>query len=159
MEASLEDARPKRARKSPMDFDYDPEDFTMKEAEGIKIIKGRGEKLGSFPSLKAYVESSKRTGEEIATAHQFLFGKKGKQSKKEMKAHILEFSGYLKPIPAGKKRTDKEVDKEEEAMEVSCYTFLGFACKVHRIKLISYCVSYYFEFELFRQSTAKRHLQ
>jgi hypothetical protein len=113
------DDRPKRARKNPMQAVYDPEDFTMKESEGIRIVKGRGSKLGSFPSVKSSVESAKRTGEEIAIAHQFLFGKKGKYNKKEMKAHILDFSGFLKPIPAGKKRTDKEVEKEEEPIEVS----------------------------------------
>ena len=111
--------RSKRARTNPLTSQYEPEDFTMKEAEGIKIIKGRGQKLGSFPEIKASVEASKRTHDEISFAHQFLFGKKGgKLSKKEMKDHILEFSGYLKPIPSGKKRTDKEVDKEEELAEV-----------------------------------------
>lgn len=118
--ASVAEARPKRSRKNPVDAVYDPVDFTMKEAEGIKIIKGRGTKLGAFPSVKSSIESSKRTGDEIAFAHQFLFGKKGKPTKKEMKDHLLEFNGYLKPIPSGKKRTDKEVDKEEEAIEVSC---------------------------------------
>lgn len=119
--ASSDDAagRSKRARTNPLTSQYEPEDFTMKEAEGIKITKGRGQKLGSFPETKASVEASKRTYDEISFAHQFLFGKKGgKLSKKEMKDHILEFSGYLKPIPSGKKRTDKEVDKEEELAEV-----------------------------------------
>ena len=116
---SSDAGRSKRARTNPLNSQYEPEDFTMKEAEGVKIIKGRGQKLGSFPEIKASVEASKRTHDEIAIAHQFLFGKKGgKLSKKEMKEHILEFSGYLKPIPSGKKRTDKEVDKEEELVEV-----------------------------------------
>eukprot|EP00980_Cylindrotheca_fusiformis_P021176 scaffold8136_cov127-Cylindrotheca_fusiformis.AAC.16 len=115
-----EGSRPKRARKTgggPAAV-YDPVDFTMKEPEGIKIIKGRGSKLGSFPSVKASIESSKRTADEISFAHQFLFGKKGKPTKREMKDHLLEFSGYLKPIPSGKSRTDKEVEKEEELVEV-----------------------------------------
>jgi hypothetical protein len=117
--ASVAENRPKRARNNPADAAvYDPEDFTMKESEGIKMIKGRGTKLGSFPSVKASIESSKRTVDEITFAHQFLFGKKGKVSKKDMKANLLEFSGYLKPIPSGKNRTDKEVDKQEELVEV-----------------------------------------
>jgi hypothetical protein len=117
--ASVAENRPKRARNNPADAAvYDPEDFTMKEMEGIKLIKGRGTKLGSFPSVKASIESSKRTGDEITFAHQFLFGKKGKLSKKDMKANLLEFSGYLKPIPSGKNRNDKEVDKQEELVEV-----------------------------------------
>ena len=120
------ESRPKRARRSAADAEkavYEPSDFTMKEAEGIKVTKGRGAKLSSFPVVKSSIEGSKRTGDEIASAHQFLFGKKGKYTKKEMKEHLLEFSGYLKPIPAGKKRTDKEVDREEEQAEVSIIIF------------------------------------
>lgn len=115
-----QDNRPKRARVTNAEAKvYEPSDFTMKESEGIKIIKGRGAKLSSFAVVKSSIEAAKRTGDEIAFAHQFLFGKKGKYTKKEMKEHLLEFSGYLKPIPAGKSRTDKEVDKEEEQVEVS----------------------------------------
>ncbi|CAJ1936611.1 unnamed protein product [Cylindrotheca closterium] len=120
---AMADSRPKRVRRSAVEAEnsiYEPTDFTMKEpaSEGIKIIKGRGSKLSSFAVVKQSIEASKRTLEEISFAHQFVFGKKGgKLSKKEMKEHLLEFSGFLKPIPAGKKRTDKEVDKEEEALE------------------------------------------
>lgn len=114
------ESRPKRARRSAQEAEksvYEPSDFTMKEAEGIKVTKGRGAKLSSFAVVKSSIEGSKRTGDEIAFAHQFVFGKKGKYTKKEMKEHLLEFNGYLKPIPAGKKRTDKEVEKEEEQVE------------------------------------------
>lgn len=124
------DKQSKRARKERDNLE--PEDFTMKEPEGIKINPGRGAKLGTFPSVKASIENSKHTAEEIAFAHQFLFGKKGKFTKKEMKTHLLEFSGYLKPIPSGKKRTDKEVEKEEEAMETK-FSKKAFALKKDQI--------------------------
>jgi len=114
------ESRPKRSRRTTIEAVnsvYDPIDFTMKESEGIKITKGRGSKLSSFAVSKSSIESSKRTGDEIAFAHQFLFGKKGKVSKKDMKTHLLDFNGYLKPIPTGKERTDKEVDRAEEQVE------------------------------------------
>mmetsp|Transcript_1030 Transcript_1030/g.2011 ORF Transcript_1030/g.2011 Transcript_1030/m.2011 type:complete len:349 (-) Transcript_1030:281-1327(-) len=119
-ETKATENRPKRARRTTLEAEnsiYEPSDFTMKESEGIKIIKGRGDKLETFPVVKQSIEASKRTVDEILFAHQFLFGKKGKLSKKEMKEHLLEFSGFLKPIPAGKKRTDKEIEKEEEQLE------------------------------------------
>ena len=137
--SKTEAGRPKRAKTVPYLKAYDPEDFTLlKEVEGIKIIKGRGQKLGSFPELKASVEASKRTYDEIAVAHQFLFGKKAglKLSKKEMKEHILAFSGYLKPIPSGKKRSDKEVDKEEEIAETK-YSKRAFA--MNKTQVLDLC--------------------
>jgi hypothetical protein len=130
--ASVAENRPKRARTNPVDTAvYDPEDFTMKETEGVKIINGRGTKLGSFPSVKASIENSKRTVDEITFAHQFLFGKKGKVSKKDMKANLLQFSGYLKPIPSGKNRDDKEVDKQEELVEVRHACCISLGCNLN----------------------------
>lgn len=111
---------PKRSRRSAIKAVktvYDPVDFTMKESEGLKITNGRGSKLSSFPVCKSSIESSKRTFDEIFFAHQFLFGKRGKLSKKDMKAHLLQFNGYLQPIPAGKSRSDKDVDQAEEQVE------------------------------------------
>ena len=106
--------RSKRIRKNP----YEPEDFSMHEVERIEIMAGRGEKLKDFPSVRSSIENSKRTKEEILAAHRFVFGKKGKYSKKELKDHLLNFSKFLKPIPTGKKRTDDDINKDEEAIEV-----------------------------------------
>ena len=106
--------RSKRIKKKP----YEPEDFSMHEVERIEIMAGRGKKLKDFPSVKSSIEHSKRTKEEILAAHRFVFGKKGKYSKKELKDHLLNFSGFLKPIPTGKKRTDDDINKDEEAIEV-----------------------------------------
>lgn len=110
--------RGKRKKRSSLAMAYEPEDFT--EAQFfLRIIKGRGKKLGAIPSVKESIDKYTMNSEEMLAAHRLLFNMRAGVPKREMKHNILSFSGYLKEIPKG---YDKEKMKEEdEAEEVRAY--------------------------------------
>jgi hypothetical protein len=101
---------------------YEPEDFTMaserdRPAKESGVPKGRGFKLSEIPVVKATIEKIPFSHEDLTFVYTFVFGPRGKVTKKEMKERLLEFNGYLPALPKGKFDED-EMDKEEDKYEV-----------------------------------------
>jgi hypothetical protein len=127
-----DEGRPKRKRRNSKSLSYRPEDFTQSQG-GMHIIKGRGEKLGKIPSVKACIDKFSANSEEMLAAHKLLFIIRGKVPKKDMKRNILEFSGYLKEIP---KVFDKvQLEEEDEAAETK-YSMKAFKLSIPQIKML-----------------------
>mmetsp|Transcript_23400 Transcript_23400/g.50755 ORF Transcript_23400/g.50755 Transcript_23400/m.50755 type:complete len:344 (+) Transcript_23400:103-1134(+) len=97
----------KRERKSVEKFEAD--DFVAEKAAKAeeKQMHGRGTKLEDIESVRESIKASKMTGPQLATAHNLVFGGRGKDRLK--KQQLLEFSGYL---PVKEKGVDK--DKQQE---------------------------------------------
>lgn len=95
---------------------YEPEDFTMASERAAMAAKeggvpaGRGVKLGEIYKIPP-------SHEDLSFAYSFVFGPRGKATKKEMKEKLLEFNGYLPALPKGK-IDDAAMDKEEDKYEV-----------------------------------------
>ena len=110
----------KRQRKSTTSFS--PQNFKEdKDAKKIEIPSGRGIKLEEIEVIKATVSKKKNTDPILVELHKFIFGGpggclgKGRTSKKLIKKHILEFSGYLPDVVEG----DEEAEEMEREAEVS----------------------------------------
>lgn len=120
-EEKIADAAGRIKRKRRDLTNYEPEDFTLASSKAaakvVHVVPGRGSKLADLESVKASIE--KCSAEYIPVAYKFLFGSRGKPTKKEMKQNLLEFSGYLPPLPNGKKFSDEELEKYDEEYEVS----------------------------------------
>jgi hypothetical protein len=108
--------RGKRKRKSSILTNFHPADFTMAETPIVRIIKGRGKKLKDMPAVKASIEKYSNNSDEMNVAHRFLYTTRGKVAKREIKANILEFSGFLKDVPKG--YDAKKLEDEDEEAEV-----------------------------------------
>jgi hypothetical protein len=115
--------RGKRKRRESKGFE--PEDFTMASeraaAKAAVIVKGRGVKLGNIPAVKDAIEKVPTNSEDLPLAYTFVFSNRGLPTKKEMKVRLLEFSGYLPPLPKGK-FNQEEVDADDEKHEVRTYS-------------------------------------
>mmetsp|Transcript_21559 Transcript_21559/g.40258 ORF Transcript_21559/g.40258 Transcript_21559/m.40258 type:complete len:317 (-) Transcript_21559:199-1149(-) len=115
--------RGKRKRRESKSFE--PEDFTMASeraaAKAAVIVKGRGKKLGDLPVVKAAIEKTPLSSEDLPFAYTFVFSTRGVPTKKEMKNKLLEFSGYLPPLPKGKYDEDEQ-DAEDEKFETKYAT-------------------------------------
>jgi hypothetical protein len=117
-QTDAEESKSKRKRRDAAT--YEPEDFTASGKAAVKVapvVPGRGTILADLASVKASIE--KCSPEEIPFAYKFLFTSRGKPTKKEMKQNLLEFSGYLPPLPKGKKLTEEELEEYDEEYEVS----------------------------------------
>jgi len=97
--------RERRERKSANTFT--PDDFTH-EKKTVKAKTGRGVPLGELEIVKESIESAPMSSPYLQQLHRFLYTMRGKPAKKEMKANILKFSGYLPPL-------DKSLDEEAQA--------------------------------------------
>lgn len=101
---------------------YEPDDFTLASANAASkvaaVAKGRGEKLGDIKAVQDNMKKYKISSDEFTNAYKFLFSNRGISSKKLMKEKLLEFSGYLPPLPKGKYDKDKQ-DDDDEVIEVS----------------------------------------
>lgn len=106
-------SRSKRSRKSADAFA--PEDFKHVD-RSIDVASGRGQRLGDLEAVCESVNSYASTSEDMLLAHKLLFTTRGKPPRREMKANILNFSGYLKKKKEG--QDEKESDKEDEEAEV-----------------------------------------
>jgi len=105
----------KRERKSVEKFEAD--DFVAEKAAKAeeKQMHGRGTKLEDIESVRESIKASKMTGPQLATAHNLVFGGRGKDRLK--KQQLLEFSGYL---PVKEKGVDKDKQQEiDDDLEVS----------------------------------------
>ena len=116
-----EDSGGRSKRKRRDSTTYEPEDFTLASVKAAvndtRVIPGRGAKLADLESVKASIE--KCNSEDLPFAYKFLFRTRGKPTKKEMKQILLEFSGYLPPLPNGKKLSDEELEEFDKDYEVS----------------------------------------
>ena len=101
---------------------YEPDDFTMASVNAASkvatVIKGRGKKLGEIQAVEENMKKYKISSDEFTNAYKFLFSNRGASNKKLMKEKLLEFSGYLPPLPKGKYDKDKQ-DDDDEVIEVS----------------------------------------
>eukprot|EP00934_Nitzschia_sp_Nitz4_P002839 Nitzschia sp. Nitz4//scaffold141_size107518//83035//84098//NITZ4_004292-RA/size107518-snap-gene-0.198-mRNA-1//-1//CDS//3329536336//2829//frame0 len=129
-ESDLEErGRGKRKRTSIADKAFEPEDFTMKEQQGVILTEGRGSALKDMPSV---VASVKRFVDELPNAHALLFGARvGKVSKKDMMKHILDFNGYLRKVPKGQE--ESEMEAEDEELE-TLYSKRAFKLKISQVR-------------------------
>jgi hypothetical protein len=110
--------RGKRKRRESKGFE--PEDFTMasERAKRAAVVeKGRGMKLEDIPVVKAAIEKVALNSDDLPFAYTFVFSNRFKPTKKEMKQKLLEFSGYLPPLPK-KKLDQEEQDANDEVHEV-----------------------------------------
>lgn len=123
--AAAASVRSKRRRRDSTS--YEPEDFTLVSTKGgakaSPVVTGRGSKLADLESVKASIEKS--TPEDLPFAYKFVFGSRGKVTKKEMKNHLLEFNGYLPPLPKGKKLSEEELEDYDKTYEVGSDTHVG----------------------------------
>ena len=113
-EAEKSPSRSKRSRKSAEAFV--PEDFLHVD-RSLDVALGRGKRLGDLEEVRESVNSFPITSEDLLTAHRLLFPGHRKPPRKEIKANILSFSGYLKKKK--KDQDEKELEKEDEEAEVS----------------------------------------
>jgi hypothetical protein len=115
--------RGKRKREFSNRKSYEPEDFTLTPTKGgakaSPVVVGRGTALSDLESVKASIE--KCITEDLPFAYRFLFGPRGKVTKKEMKNNLLEFNGYLPPLPKGKKLSEEELEDYDKDYEVRPY--------------------------------------
>eukprot|EP00547_Thalassionema_nitzschioides_P004398 CAMPEP_0194199668 /NCGR_PEP_ID=MMETSP0156-20130528/602_1 /TAXON_ID=33649 /ORGANISM="Thalassionema nitzschioides, Strain L26-B" /LENGTH=308 /DNA_ID=CAMNT_0038924603 /DNA_START=13 /DNA_END=939 /DNA_ORIENTATION=+ len=78
-----------------------------------EIAIGRGVPLGTMEHVAEQIKAAKMKGSELATAHNFCFGGRGKDRLK--KTQLLEFSGYLPPKEKGASASkQKELDEPLE---------------------------------------------
>ncbi len=120
-EADDEDrGRGKRKRRDAKS--YEPDDFTMASANAASkmasVAKGRGTKLGDIEAFEKNLKKYKLNSDEFVNAYKFLFSNRGLSNKKLMKDKMLEFSGYLPPLPKGR-YDKKKLDDDDEVIEVS----------------------------------------
>ena len=114
-----EEGRGKRKRRESKS--YEPDDFTMASVNSsIKIATvdvGRGKKLGDIEVVKDSMKKYNLSSEELLSAYKFVFSSRGVSNKKMMKDKLLEFSGYLPPLPKGKFNQEM-LDEDDEVIEV-----------------------------------------
>ena len=114
--------RERRDRKSANTFT--PDDFTRVE-KTVKQKHGRGKPLGQLEIVKNAIESAPPTSNELLQVHRLLFAMRGKPPKKEMKANLLKFSGYLPEKDSSlDKDAQEEVDEEEEVCTLFKFSLL-----------------------------------
>ena len=106
---------------------YEPDDFTMASfnaaSKTATVVKGRGKKLGEIQAVQDNMKKYKISSDEYTNAYKFLFSNIGTSNKKLMKKKLLEFSGYLPPLPKGKYDKKKQ-DDDDEIIEVSLLLFV-----------------------------------
>lgn len=123
--------RGKRKRRESQN--YEPADFTLastsKDGEPSAVPQGRGDKLGDIAGVNTSINSYKLNTEELLSAYKFVFSNRGTSNRKLMKEKLLDFSGYLPPLPKGKYDVDKQ-DEEDEVYEVSTAWYSCFVLKV-----------------------------
>ena len=83
------------------------------------VNPGRGSKLIQISSVKSSIDKYKVNSDEFIKAYNLLFSR-GASNRKFMKQKLLEFSGYLPPLPNGKYDV-KLQEKADEKIEV-CVT-------------------------------------
>ena len=121
-----EHGRGKRKRRESKN--YEPDDFTMASynaaTKASTVLQGRGEKLGEIATVKASMNKYKLNSDEFPFAYKFVFSSRGIANKKLMKEKLLDFSGYLPPLPKGKYNKERQ-EEEDEAVEVSILLYFG----------------------------------
>lgn len=131
-----EKGRGKRKRRESKS--YEPDDFTMKSlnaaAKASVVAQGRGKKIGEIAAVKASINQYKLNTEELLFAYKFVFSNRGTSNKKLMKDKLLEFSGYLPPLPEGTYNKERQ-DEEDEVFETK-YATKAFKMNVSQIKML-----------------------
>jgi len=131
-----EHGRGKRKRRESKN--YEPDDFTMKSSDAATkastVLEGRGEKLGEIATVKASMTKYKLNSDEFSFAYKFVFSNRGIANKKLMKEKLLDFSGYLPPLPKGK--YNKERQEEEDEVVETKYATKAFKMNVSQIKAL-----------------------
>jgi hypothetical protein len=130
--------RERRDRKSAEAFQ--PEDFKHVD-KSITIVPGRGKELGAMKATLASIEA-KSNSEDIVLAHKLLFSSRVKAPKKEMKADLLAFSGYLPKIEEGLDK--KEQDALDEEFEVRILKMRAHCVYFYNICSSSLCIQLIF---------------
>lgn len=124
--------RERRSRKSAETFT--PTDFVHTD-RSVQIIDGRGKKLGELKATRDSIEQYTSTANETLLLHKLLFTQRGKPPKKELKANILAFSGYLpkKEKDLGKKEQDAK-DEEHEVRTLGSFLLPNKRIAHHHLK-------------------------
>ena len=121
-EETDDEERGRGKRKRRESKSYEPDDFTMASVNSamkaaVPVAKGRGKKLGDIDAVNNSIKKVKLTSDELMLAYKFLFSNRGIANKKMMKDKLLDFSGYLPPLPKGKYDQQK-LDDADEVIEV-----------------------------------------
>mmetsp|Transcript_16556 Transcript_16556/g.45611 ORF Transcript_16556/g.45611 Transcript_16556/m.45611 type:complete len:302 (+) Transcript_16556:184-1089(+) len=131
-----EKGRGKRKRRESKN--YEPDDFTMSSYNAAMkasvVAEGRGKKIGEIAAVRSSINKYKLNTEELLFAYKFVFSNRGTSNKKLMKDKLLDFSGYLPPLPKGKYNTER-LDEEDEVFETK-YATKAFKMNVSQIKTL-----------------------
>lgn len=98
-----------------------------------KLADGRGIKLQQIDIVRSSVERHKIHSEEFQMAYRFLFGRSS-VPKNQMKIRLLQFSGYLPPLPKGTYDEEKQ-EKEDERCETIMST-RAFKLRINEIRTL-----------------------
>ena len=123
-----ERGRGKRKRRESKPL-YEPFDFTMHNATANAsfVAEGRGKKLGEIAVVNKCMNKYKLNSDELTSAYKFIFSNRGIANKKLIKQKLLDFSGYLAPLPKGNYNEEKQ-DEDDEVVEV-CLNKIGIAVR------------------------------
>lgn len=128
--------RGKRQRRESRSFE--PDDFTMASVnaamKAATFVEGRGKKLGDIEAVKNAMKKFKPSSDEFSFAYKFVFANRGMGNKKLMKEKLLDFGGYLPPLPKGKYDKKKQ-DDEDEVIETK-YAVKAYKMNLSQIKTL-----------------------
>jgi hypothetical protein len=109
-----------RGKRKHVEVDaFQPENFNATADIATLLIEsepGRGTKLDELPAVKSSISHAMK--QDLVAAYRFLYGQKnGFPQMKDMKTRLLQFSGYLPPLPM-ENYDDEKQEVEDEAVEV-----------------------------------------
>lgn len=132
-----ERGRGKRKRRESKPL-YEPFDFTMTShnatANASFVAAGRGKKLGEIAVVNKCMNKYKLNSDELTSAYKFIFSNRGIANKKLIKQKLLDFSGYLAPLPKGNYNEEKQ-DEDDEVVETK-YATKAFKMNISAIKTL-----------------------
>lgn len=132
----------KGKRKRRVSKVYEPKDFTMEQyhssIKSTVVNPGRGSKLIQISSVKSSIDKYKVNSDEFIMAYKLLFSRCA-SNRKFMKQKLLEFSGYLPPLPNGKYDVELQ-EKADEKIETK-YATKAFKMNVAQIKVLCFFFS------------------
>lgn len=128
-----EPKRNSRERKSADSFK--PEDF-LDVDKTLHIIKGRGTALAKLEGSRRAIDNTPITAEVYLLAHKLLYSGRTKLPKKDIKANILRYSGFLTAEVDPDPDKQKELDMDEEVS----FIFPMISCQITFLCTDIFCI-------------------
>jgi len=118
--------RERRERKTVGAFT--PDDFKHEDKKSVQQKTGRGVQLGELAEVAESIDKVPQSDETLFALHRLVFHMRGKPARKELKANLMKFSGYLPPKDDSlDKKAQDEMDEEHEV------------CLIHGRSVIAVC--------------------